>query len=52
MSDIQKEINTLIYDGARMNKLSKNAIQRVKENNEIKLLIDLDFKDFENLISV
>ena len=41
-----------IYDDTKMIKLSKNAIQRVRENNEIKLLIDLDLKDFDNLISV
>ena len=52
VSDIQKEIDALIYDDTKMIKLSKNAIQRVRENNEIKLLIDLDLKDFDNLISV
>ena len=52
VEEIQKEIKTLIHDSERMNKLSKNAVKRVKENNEIKLLIDLDLNDFDNLVSV
>ena len=52
VEEIKKEIKKLVSNHEMMKKLSKNAVQRVKENNELELLIDLDLKDFDYLASV
>ena len=52
ISEIQNEINALVYDDKKMDEISKRAVQRVKEKNNIELLIDLDINDFNSLFKV
>ncbi len=52
IEEMQKEIKKLISNPEKMIKLSKNAIQRTKENNKLELLIDLDLKDFYFLFTI
>ncbi len=52
VKEMQKEIKNLVSNHEKMKTLSKNAVQRTKENNELELLIDLDLKDFDFLVSV
>ncbi len=52
IEEMQKEIKKLISNPEKMIKLSKNAIQRTKENNKLELLIDLDLKDFNFLVTI
>ena len=52
VKEIKQEIKSLVSNNEKMKKLSKNAVRRVKENNKLELLIDLDLKDFDYLVSV
>lgn len=52
VKEIKQEIKSLVSNNEKMKKLSKNAVHRVKENNKLELLIDLDLKDFDYLASV
>ena len=52
VKEIKQEIKSLVSNHEKMKKLSKNAVHRVKENNKLELLIDLDLKDFDYLASV